>query len=551
MAGFNPNQKFSMPMFRPWVPERIRPWMYVVFAALFQLSSGVYFSSMQHMVGATSLIREDIQLVAMFGVVGVNMPFPFLFRFKLRFTNQQLLINAALVIAACNLLCLWLLDGDFGEWRLPVLCVVSYIAGFFKLCGTFECFSNIRLWLSPKQDFGIFLPSMYIIILAAMPGSNWIAQQMTVQTGAWQAVHWLTTALMLTVALAVFVCTKPWRMMPFRLPLVSLDWLGCFLWSALMLEVIWLFTYGEHYNWWDSRLWQYVLISFPLTLTLCIGRMRHIRHPYIDPKVWPHARLIPILAMFFVAEVMNATPHALQGTLTGAVLHWGFTTTKQFYLFEMSGYAAGCIFTILWGKGNWGKIPRFASLFDGGNKFSAHSPQFNFKYTRLLTIGFFCLLMYQVLLYFYVSPALNVERLWLPTFLRTFGYAIFFATMTVYLKDLIEFPTFFMALTVSGFIRNGVAESVCSGLYSYGLRRQIADALCRGIHTDSMQVLMVAVKEMFGLMCIIGTLTFLLMLLYDVQPVRSTMKRMLPLHKLMQLVVRRVQQENAIRLHRQ
>ena len=527
MAGWNPNQRFTMPMFREWVPEKLRPWMYIVFAALFQLSGGVYFANLQHMMGATSLMREDIQLVAMFGVVGVNMPFPFLFRYKLRFTNQQLLINAALVIAVCNLLCLWLLTSHLSfldSMRLPVLCAISYIAGYFKLCGTFECFSNIRLWLSPKQDFGIFLPSMYIIILAAMPGSNWIAQQLCILTDSWQSVHWLMTALMLTVALLVFVCTQPWRMMPFRLPLVSLDWLGCLLWSTLMLQVIWLFTYGEYYNWWDAPLWRAVLVSFPVTLLVCIGRMRHIRHPYIDPKVWPHARLIPILAMFFVAEVMNATPHALQGTLTGGVLHWGFTTTQQFYLFEMLGYAAGCVFTILWGREtpNWGRLPRLG-----------------FKYTRLLSVGFAALLMYQVLMYFYVSPTLNVERLWLPTFLRTFGYAIFFSTMTIYLKDLIEFPTFFMALTVSGFIRNGVGESVCSGLYSYGMRRQIADALSRGIHSDYTQVLMVAVKEMFGLMCLIGTFTLLAMLLYDVQPVRSTMKRMRPLRKLLKEIVRR------------
>ena len=558
MAGWNPNQKFTMPMFRPWVPEKVRPWMYVVFAALFQLSSGVYFANLQHMMGATSLMREDIQMVAMFGVVGVNMPFPFLFRYKLRFTNQQLLINAALVIAACNLLCLWLLTSQLSiinsQLRLPLLCAISYIAGYFKLCGTFECFSNIRLWLSPKQDFGIFLPSLYIIILAAMPGSNWIAQQLCIMTDSWQSVHWLMTALMLVVALLVFICTQPWRMMPFELPLVSLDWLGCFLWSALMLQIIWLFTYGEYYNWWDSALWRSVLVSFPITLLVCIGRMRHIRHPYIDPKVWPHARLIPILAMFFVAEVMNATPHALQGTLTGGVLHWGFTTTQQFYVFEMLGYAAGCVFTILWGKGSWGKIPRFASLFNGGSiachthtfrcekLFTIHSSLFTFKYTRLLSVGFAALLAYQIMMYFYVSPTLNVERLWLPTFLRTFGYAIFFATMTIYLKDLIEFPTFFMALTVSGFIRNGVAESVCSGLYSYGLRRQIADALSRGIHSDYTQVLMVAVKEMFGVMCLIGTFTLLLMLLYDVQPVRSTMKRMLPLRKLVKMVTRQMRQ---------
>lgn len=515
MADWN-NQKFAMPMFNPWVPERLRPWIYVVFALFFQLSGSIYFANMQQMMGVTGLMREDIQLAAMCGVVGVNMPFPFLFRYKLRFTNRQLLINAALVIAACNILCLYV------TW-LPALCVISYVAGFFKLCGTFECFSNIRLWLSPKQDFGIFLPSMYIIILGAMPTSGWITQQLTVATGSWQTIHWLTVVLMLVIVLVVYTCTHPWRMMPRPLPLVSLDWLGCLLWSAVMLEIIWLFTYGEYYNWTDSDLWCGVLVSLPLTLAVSIRRMSRIRHPYITPDIFAHKRLIPILAMFFVAEMLNATPHALQNTLTGGILHWGFTTTQQFCLFELMGYVCGCVLTILWGRGTptWGRLPRLG-----------------LKYTQLLAVGFTALLLYQVLLYFYVSPTLNVERLWLPTFLRTFGYAVFFSTMTIYLKDLIDFPAFFMALPVSGFIRNGVAESVCSGIYGYGLRRQVADALSRGIHTDYVQVLMVAVKEVFGWMCLVGTFTLLLMLLYDVQPVRSTMKRMMPLRKIGRLVRR-------------
>ena len=516
MAGWNPNQKFSMPMFNPWVPERLRPWIYLLFAFLFQLSGGIYFANMQHMVGAMGLLREDIQLVAMCGVVGVNMPFPFLFRYKLRFTNRQLLINAALVIAACNILCLYV------TW-LPALCVISYVAGFFKLCGTFECFSNIRLWLSPKQDFGIFLPSMYIFILGAMPGSNWLAQQLTMAFDSWQTMHWLMVALMLTVVLAVYTCTHAWRMMPRPLPLVSLDWLGCLLWSACMLEVIWLFTYGEHLNWWDSPVWCSVLCALPLTVMVTVGRMTHIRHPYLAPEVFCHWRLLPILGLFFVAEVMNATPHALQNTLTGGVLGWGHTTTQQFYLFEMAGYALGCIFTILWGRETprWGRLPRLG-----------------FKYTQLLSVGFAALLLYQVMMYFYVSPALNAERLWLPTLLRTFGYGIFFSTMTIYLKDLIEFPTFFHALTVSGFIRNGVAESMCSGVYSYGLRRQIADTLSRGLHGDFQSVLLVSVKEMYGVMCLVGTFVLLLMLLYDVQPVRSTMQKMPKLKRLGMVVVR-------------
>lgn len=523
--AWNPNQQFAMPMFNPWVPERLRPWIYLLFALFFQLSGGVYFASMQQMVGATGLLREDIQLIAMSGVVGVNMPFPFLFRYKLRFTNQQLLINAALVIAACNLLCMWLIEGDYGEWRLPLLCAVSYIAGFLKLCGTFECFSNIRLWLSPKQDFGVFLPSLYIIILAAMPMSNWICLQLVVVFGSWQMMHWLTVLLMLVIVLVIYTCTHPWRMMPHQVPLISLDWLGCILVSACMMEVVWLFTYGEYYNWTDGLTWRMVLCALPLTILITASRLRHIRHPYIEPWIFSRWRLYPILGMFFLAELMNATPHALQNTLTGGVLGWGFTTTRQFYVFEILGYAGGCAFTILWGKGspNWGFLPRMG-----------------LKYTRLLSVGFAALLLYQVLMYFYVSPTLNAERLWLPTFLRTFGYAIFFSTMTLYLKDLIEFPTFFHALTVSGFIRNGVAESMCSGMYSYGLRLRIADTFNRGLHTDYQSILLVAVKEMFGLMCLVGILVLLLMLLYDVQPVRSTMSKMPKLKRLGMVIVRQL-----------
>ena len=49
--AWNPNQKFAMPMFNPWVPEGVRPWIYLLFALFFQLSGGVYFASLQQMVG--------------------------------------------------------------------------------------------------------------------------------------------------------------------------------------------------------------------------------------------------------------------------------------------------------------------------------------------------------------------------------------------------------------------------------------------------------------------------------------------------------------------
>ena len=36
---------FSMPMFRPFVPSKLRPWVYVFFAFTFQLSGGMYLGA--------------------------------------------------------------------------------------------------------------------------------------------------------------------------------------------------------------------------------------------------------------------------------------------------------------------------------------------------------------------------------------------------------------------------------------------------------------------------------------------------------------------------
>ena len=94
-------------------------------------------------------------------------------------------------------------------------------------------------------------------------------------------------------------------------------------------------------------------------------------------------------------------------------------------------------------------------------------------YTRLLTIGFGFLLVYQACMYFYITPTLNFERMVFPTFIRTFGYAIFFTTLTLYLEELMPFQHFFMGLTIAGFVRNGLVSAIGGGLYGFSpCRRQ-------------------------------------------------------------------------------
>lgn len=488
------NGPFVMPMYNDFVPRRIRPWIYVLIAVCFQLSGGVYAGATANIMGDTCLMREDVLMIVLCGVVGVNMPFPFLFRFKFRHTNRSLLINAALVIAACDVLAMY-------TESVPLLCTLSYLAGFFKLCGTFECMSNIQLWMTPKRDFAIFFPLLYCIVLGSMSLSPWITIQLTYICQSWHAMQWTMAGVMLLIALAVYAFTHDFRFMK-PLPMISMDWLGCLLWSADMIEIIFLFNYGEYYKWWDSPVFGTVAVMFVVTFYATVRRMCHIRHAYIAKEAWAYKKLLPLLGLFVLVELVNSTPKVLQNTFTGGILHFGTLSTSVLYLVEWTGTICGCLFVLLWIKG------------------------LRLKFTHLLAVGVLALVGYEVIMYFQVFPGLNMERLYLPTWCRTFGVAIFFTALTIYLEEIMPFQHFFMGLTMVGLIRNGVVETVCSGIYSYYMRYKMADNMARGLRYAPDQLTMISVKQLYGVTCIIGVAVLCIFILWDIQPVRDTLKRM-------------------------
>ena len=95
-------QPFLMPMFKEWVPKGIQPWIYIVQVLCIQFSGGVYLGALEAVRGTTGLMLEDLLMCLYTGLAGMAVWFPMLFRMKFRFTNQQLLCGAAVVIGICN-----------------------------------------------------------------------------------------------------------------------------------------------------------------------------------------------------------------------------------------------------------------------------------------------------------------------------------------------------------------------------------------------------------------------------------------------------------------
>ena len=243
-GGPPPGMGFSMPMMKGWVPRRIQPWLYVLTALCFQFSGGIYLGALDGIRGTTNFMIEDILFLLYATLAGMAVYFPMLFRMKFRFTNKQLLCGSAIVLAICNVL-------TMHCQSMHVLMIVCFIAGMAKIQGTFECMSNIQLWITPRRDFAVFFPVLHIILLTAIEGSGWLAAWFG-HHFTWQMMHVFTIGTMSFVLLTQAIFCRPFCPMPQRLSLKGIDFQGALLICGLMLVVSYIVVYGDYFMWFDT-----------------------------------------------------------------------------------------------------------------------------------------------------------------------------------------------------------------------------------------------------------------------------------------------------------
>ena len=517
------NGPFTMPMFRRFVPRRVQPWMYVFMAVTFQVSGGLYLGTLNQMVGETSWMREDLMMCQYANLAGMAIYFPLLFRMKFRFTNKTLLCWAAGGMLACNLLVPHITF-------LPLLWAVCFVSGVCKIQGTFECMSNIQLWMTPKRDFTVFFPMLHIVILGSMQVSD-LAATWLMYHYHWSCMHWFVAGLMLLDLCLLVGLTRHFRVVR-KFPLVGIDWLGAVLWALLLLEVAYFFNYGEWYDWWNSPVMRELAAVIVLTAILCIWRMQTIRHPYLEPQMWGYRHLLPVLLLITCVEVFLATEHVLEEAFCGEVMHYAETVAVRLDFPALAGILGGCLFAYWWMHVR--RLP----------------------YLRLITVGIGALAAYLLCFYFTVSSDIPVSRLYLPVACRGFAYAVLSATFMTCLEELMTFRHFFQALSVFNMLHMVVGGVMGAALYSHGLSYCMADNLSRygasidgvavsrwGVHLPAFvedfvsRLTEISIKQIYGWTVYACLFLLLLFLLYDA-PLRRELKRMPPWHALRKEIAR-------------
>ncbi len=499
-------------MFRGFVPRSVQPWIYVFFAFTFQFSGGLYLGTLNEMMGETTLMREDLLMCLYANLAGMAIYFPLLFRMKFRFTNKTLLTAAAAGVLVCNLAVPHITF-------LPLLWVVCFVEGMCKIQGTFECMSNIQLWMSPQRDFTVFFPMLHIVILGSMQLSDILATNLMYYYH-WSYMHLFISGIMIIDLLILTLCTRHFRQIK-KFPLFGIDWLGAALWATLLLEIAYLFNYGDWYDWWNSPVIRLLALAIVLTLAVCLWRMLTIRHPYLEPKMWAYRKLVPLLVLITLVEALLATEHVLEEVFYEEVMHYEALVSLRLDWPALIGIIAGCLFTYWW----------------------MHVRRYNF--VRLIIIGVAGIACYLLGFYFTLSSDLHISQLYLPVLFRGFAYAVLSATFMVCLEEIMTFQHFFQALSVFNMLHMVVGGVVGAAIYTQGLSHYVADNLARyGAAADNLAfsrapfplghymeslvsyVMEISVKQIYGWTAYACLLLLLQFMLNDAPLRRSGLKPM-------------------------
>lgn len=463
------------PNFKEWVPDRIRFWIYILILAAFQFSNGVYFSAMPNMIGSLSITINDTKMISYAMFAGLTLYFPLAFRLKFRFTSRTNLIIASLGLILCNVVVPYINS-------VPLLVIISFIAGFLRLYGTFECLSILLPKITPKHNYAVFLSFVFFVVLGVINLFDMISMQI-IYYYDWYILHHIAKGLLILVILTASVLMKHFRIKP-KMPLKDVDWLGMILWAIFILGIMFIIQYGEQMNWFASPYLRAAAGISTLALAFNIFKIVFTRNPYIEFGAFKTRNLFNLMLLFLFLGIFLSVKNVLQSRFVSAVLDLDSLHNASLKWLEFIGSFIGTLFA-------WFALTRL--------KWSK----------KLLTfIGMSSVVMYVGLSYFIITPYTSIQMLYFPLVLLGFGQLVVFISLTVYAHATTPFKYYFQVLALLGFIRTGVASPIGDTI----LNRSMAALMSKHLSIVGVgnNAFLLALKELYGWVFIFGIMVLIL-----------------------------------------
>ena len=306
---------------------------------------------------------------------------------------------------------------------------------------------------------------------------------------------------------------RSYRSLP-KLPLFGIDWLGALMWGLVLLCILFVCVYGEHYDWYQSFQIRAATVIGILILALNLWRASFIRHPFIALKTWTYRAVWFPFILYMVIDILLAPSHLFE----------------HLYMESILGYDTLNVISL-----NWAVL--LGIIVGAGFTFFTFSRR-KWRYKTMTVIAFSSITGYLMYFYFGIDYALPKETLFVPLFLRSFGYVIIAICFLTVLSR-VPFQHFFQAVSVQSFVSAGFGGALGTAILGHALNGAMKkNSMLLGSVVDHVnpfisripvgevygavqqQALMVSMKELYGWLTLMALFCLLAFLVYesDIRP---------------------------------
>ena len=175
-GGVTKQQKLSelrLPMFKSFVARPLRFWIIVLFAIFYQFSGGIYLAALSQMVGELAFLSEEVTMASYCSLIGLNMIFPILFRWKFFFFTRQMWFVSSIAEIICAIGAAY----STLPWLLWAFCLFAYysivrlkwtLRSYFFLAFSLIAFYEVSLYflIDPSTEAGMLDLPMFAFGMA-------------------------------------------------------------------------------------------------------------------------------------------------------------------------------------------------------------------------------------------------------------------------------------------------------------------------------------------------------------------------------------------------
>ena len=408
----------------------------LVFMLVISLSQFASFSLIQnHVVGYYGAQPEDVSMALLAMYAGIVTMLPLHFRLIRYVTLRKYLLTAFSIGIAVSC-------GSYFTHDIFILTVLRFFQGNVAAV----CAGSMLIVIFSTQPeekksvigsavfFGAILSTAVIIGIF----SSWITVNMN-----WNNIYFVLIGFQ-ALAMLICYCIFQQKRVERAYPLYQVDWPGALFFGIFAVSLAFVLIYGSKRYWFaDHSIRTGAIISFVMLL-LYLYLQFTLKRPSIDLSVFKYGK-------FLFGLVLLLLFYGIKDTITliyayaGGILGWSATDIVKLGIINITGV----IFSI------W-----LAAKLILRNKQSL---------PKVLISGYVIMVLYNLWMYYFLTPSLSFSDLAVPVFLQGMAAAFIFLSIMLFTLSAVPPATGFTGIIVCACARFIASLNSVAGFYNLQL----------------------------------------------------------------------------------